>query len=109
MNFGTFCGSKNADPRFADDKALLSVDRQSTPGKRQVLITIENGCVGAPEEAKTKLFTPLFTTNPKWQGFGSAVVKHLSEQTAASKAKKREEPNSPSSYIKRNRTFKNPN
>ena len=35
--------------------------------------------VGIPEEAKAKLFTPLFTTKSKGQGFGLAVVKRVVE------------------------------
>jgi signal transduction histidine kinase len=34
---------------------------------------------GIPEEVKSKLFTPLFTTKSKGQGFGLAVVKRLTE------------------------------
>lgn len=35
--------------------------------------------MGIPEEARSKLFTPLFTTKSKGQGFGLAVVKRLTE------------------------------
>ena len=35
--------------------------------------------MGIPEEAKDKLFTPLFTTKSKGQGFGLAVVKRMTE------------------------------
>ena len=34
------------------------------------IITVEDTGVGIPEEAKDKLFTPLFTTKSKGQGFG---------------------------------------
>jgi signal transduction histidine kinase len=44
-----------------------------------VLICVEDTGSGIPEEAKTKLFTPLFTTKSKGQGFGLAVVKRMSE------------------------------
>ena len=47
-------------------------------GKDNV-ITVEDTGVGIPEEAKSKLFTPLFTTKPKGQGFGLAVVKRMTE------------------------------
>ncbi len=40
-------------------------------------ISVEDTGEGIPEEAKSKLFTPLFTTKSKGQGFGLAVVKRL--------------------------------
>ena len=48
----------------------------------------ENECIhlhledtgrGIPEEHRTKIFTPLFTTKSKGQGFGLAVCKKLVE------------------------------
>ena len=42
-------------------------------------IIIEDTGEGIPEEVKDKLFTPLFTTKSKGQGFGLAVVKRLVE------------------------------
>ena len=35
--------------------------------------------MGIPKEVKNKLFTPLFTTKSKGQGFGLAVVKRMTE------------------------------
>ena len=43
------------------------------------VITVADTGVGIPEEAKNKLFTPLFTTKSKGQGFGLAVVKRMTE------------------------------
>jgi two-component system CheB/CheR fusion protein len=43
------------------------------------IIEVKDTGVGIPEEAKAKLFTPLFTTKPKGQGFGLAVVKRVIE------------------------------
>jgi PAS domain S-box-containing protein len=43
------------------------------------VITVEDSGVGIPEEARSKLFTPLFTTKSKGQGFGLAVVKRMTE------------------------------
>lgn len=43
------------------------------------IITVADTGVGIPEEAKNKLFTPLFTTKSKGQGFGLAVVKRMTE------------------------------
>ena len=50
----------------------------------EVIISIEDTGVGIPEEAKSKLFTPLFTTKSKGQGFGLAVVKRMSEALGGS-------------------------
>jgi signal transduction histidine kinase len=44
-----------------------------------IRITVEDTGEGISEEAKAKLFTPLFTTKSKGQGFGLAVVKRLVE------------------------------
>lgn len=44
-----------------------------------VEVTVEDTGVGIPEEAKPKIFMPLFTTKSKGQGFGLAVVKRLVE------------------------------
>jgi PAS domain S-box-containing protein len=46
---------------------------------RENVITVEDTGVGIPEEDKSKLFTPLFTTKSKGQGFGLAVVKRMTE------------------------------
>ncbi len=35
--------------------------------------------VGIAESVKSKLFTPMFTTKPKGQGFGLAVIKRMTE------------------------------
>jgi PAS domain S-box-containing protein len=43
------------------------------------IITVSDTGVGIPEDVKDKLFTPLFTTKSKGQGFGLAVVKRLTE------------------------------
>ena len=43
----------------------------------QTFITVEDTGEGIPEEAKTKIFKPLFTTKAKGQGFGLAVAKKL--------------------------------
>ena len=44
-----------------------------------VMISVEDTGVGIPEEAKPRLFQPLFTTKSKGQGFGLAVCKRLVE------------------------------
>ncbi len=42
-------------------------------------ITIKDTGVGIPEKIKGKLFTPMFTTKSKGQGFGLSVVKRMVE------------------------------
>ena len=45
----------------------------------QVQIAVEDTGEGIPEEIKPKIFTPLFTTKAKGQGFGLAVCKRVLE------------------------------
>jgi signal transduction histidine kinase len=48
----------------------------------KALIIVEDTGDGIPEEVRGRLFTPLFTTKSKGQGFGLAVVKRLTEAMA---------------------------
>jgi two-component system CheB/CheR fusion protein len=43
------------------------------------VIEVQDSGVGISEEVQSKMFTPLFTTKAKGQGFGLAVVKRLTE------------------------------
>jgi signal transduction histidine kinase len=43
------------------------------------VIQVSDTGVGIPEDSRPKMFKPLFTTKPKGQGFGLAVVKKLTE------------------------------
>jgi signal transduction histidine kinase len=43
------------------------------------VISVKDTGVGIPENVKDKLFTPMFTTKSKGQGFGLAVIKRMSE------------------------------
>jgi PAS domain S-box-containing protein len=45
----------------------------------ETVITVEDTGVGIPENVRSKLFTPLFTTKSRGQGFGLAVVKRMTE------------------------------
>ena len=45
----------------------------------KALISVEDTGDGMSDEAKVKIFTPLFTTKAKGQGFGLPVVKKLTE------------------------------
>ncbi|HEX9262663.1 MAG TPA: ATP-binding protein, partial [Candidatus Bathyarchaeia archaeon] len=47
--------------------------------KKDVLVEVQDTGVGVSEDMKPKLFTPLFTTKSKGQGFGLAVVKRVTE------------------------------
>ena len=56
----------------------LTIKAQTTNQKR-VEISVEDTGTGISEEIKPKLFTPLFTTKSKGQGFGLAVCKRVLE------------------------------
>ena len=53
--------------------------KQSTKGNEKILISFEDTGVGIPEEIKSKIFKPLFTTKSRGQGFGLAVCKRVVE------------------------------
>ena len=52
---------------------------QAKQKSNKAVLTVEDNGSGIPEEVKPKLFTPLFTTKAKGQGFGLAAVKRLTE------------------------------
>lgn len=47
--------------------------------KNAILITVSDTGIGMADDVKSKLFTPLFTTKAKGQGFGLAVCKRMME------------------------------
>ena len=47
--------------------------------ENRTVITVSDTGLGIPEEFKGKLFTPLFTTKSRGQGFGLPVVKRITE------------------------------
>jgi PAS domain S-box-containing protein len=55
------------------------LDIQSRRENGEVVLTVEDSGVGIPADCRGKLFTPLFTTKAKGQGFGLAVVKRMTE------------------------------
>ena len=55
---------------------MVKADR-SNQGKFQVIV--EDTGTGISDEVKPKIFTPLFTTKSKGQGFGLAVCKRVIE------------------------------
>ena len=58
-----------------DGKLTLNVYKE----ENQVVIVVKDTGVGIPDAVKDKLFTPMFTTKAKGQGFGLAVVKRMTE------------------------------
>ena len=50
----------------------------------EAVLTVKDTGVGVPEAVKNKLFTPMFTTKSKGQGFGLAVIKRMTEALGGS-------------------------
>jgi PAS domain S-box-containing protein len=57
---------------------ILTLSAQVISGD-QVSLAVEDTGVGIPEHIKPQIFTPLFTTKPRGQGFGLAVCKRVIE------------------------------
>lgn len=57
----------------------LTVNDQVTDDKKRVRIIVVDTGVGIPDNIKSKIFTPLFTTKSRGQGFGLAVCKRVIE------------------------------
>jgi len=51
----------------------------TTKENGNTVVTVQDTGTGIPADVQGKLFTPLFTTKSKGQGFGLAVVKRLTE------------------------------
>ncbi len=60
------------------DGGKLTLTGQTTP-EGQVSLSVQDTGVGIPEAIKNRIFTPLFTTKPRGQGFGLAVCKRVME------------------------------
>ena len=56
-------------------KLTVGVHREAD----EVVITVKDTGVGIPKEVQGKLFTVMFTTKSKGQGFGLPVVKRMTE------------------------------
>jgi PAS domain S-box-containing protein len=52
---------------------------QSFKEANDFILTVKDTGVGIPEKVRDKLFTPMFTTKSKGQGFGLAVIKRMTE------------------------------
>jgi signal transduction histidine kinase len=46
---------------------------------KDVMIAVKDTGIGIPENIKNKLFTPMFSTKAKGQGFGLVVIKRMTE------------------------------
>jgi signal transduction histidine kinase len=55
----------------------LTINSQVNSG--QVCISVKDSGVGIVDSIKSQIFTPLFTTKPRGQGFGLAVCKRVIE------------------------------
>ena len=60
------------------------LNRNAYRNASDMIITVQDTGGGIPEEFRAKLFTPLFTTKSKGQGFGLAVVKRIIEALGGS-------------------------
>jgi PAS domain S-box-containing protein len=67
----------NAVQAMPDGGNLILTSKISR--QKQAFITVEDTGVGIPEKIKPQIFTPLFTTKPRGQGFGLAVCKRVIE------------------------------
>jgi signal transduction histidine kinase len=57
----------------------LTIKAHKDKKTNEAIITVEDTGVGIPRAVKGKLFTPMFTTKSKGQGFGLAVIKRMTE------------------------------
>jgi PAS domain S-box-containing protein len=97
-NITVSCHITQATKRIVSDSNLLTrilsnlfsnaVQAMSKGGKLKIeayrqagdtVVTVEDTGGGIPEDVRPKLFTPLFTTKSKGQGFGLPVVKRMTE------------------------------
>ena len=60
------------------DGGKLTLTGQVNP-EGQVSVTVQDTGVGIADSIKSQIFTPLFTTKPRGQGFGLAVCKRVIE------------------------------
>ncbi len=58
-------------------KIYINASKDKKTG--DAIITVKDTGVGIPDGAKEKMFTPMFTTKSKGQGFGLAVIKRMAE------------------------------
>jgi PAS domain S-box-containing protein len=63
-----------AMPQGGKLNICMHIDQQG-----QASVAVEDTGVGIPDQIKSQIFTPLFTTKPRGQGFGLAVCKRVIE------------------------------
>jgi PAS domain S-box-containing protein len=61
------------------DGGNLTIRTYQDKETNSLVIDVEDTGVGIPKETQEKLFTPLFTTKSRGQGFGLAVVKRITD------------------------------
>jgi two-component system, cell cycle sensor histidine kinase and response regulator CckA len=57
----------------------LTVEAKKDKQTNDILLIVDDTGIGIPESIKSEMFTPMFTTKSKGQGFGLAVVKRMVE------------------------------
>jgi len=57
----------------------LTVRAEKERNSGEIVFSVQDTGLGIPDDIKDKLFTPMFTTKSKGQGFGLAVVKRMTE------------------------------
>jgi PAS domain S-box-containing protein len=67
----------NSVQAMADGGTLTLIGQVNPQGK--ISIKVKDTGVGIPNDIKNQIFTPLFTTKPRGQGFGLAVCKRVIE------------------------------
>jgi len=61
------------------DGGKLAIRADKDKQTSDAVLIVEDTGVGIPDDVKDKLFTPMFTTKSKGQGFGLSVVKRMAE------------------------------
>jgi PAS domain S-box-containing protein len=61
------------------DGGKLTIHAYRDKKTNDAVLTVTDTGVGIPENVRHKLFTPMFTTKSKGQGFGLAVIKRMAE------------------------------